>query len=96
MVKRTKIEFSVESSDLILSLNQLQPFIEMGTHYDDDTNLYYGDKVIFVADSRLVYFLNEEETIGGTLQRFVCSHSLKEDDTYIIKRHRKIKHEIYI
>lgn len=51
---------------------------------------------VFVEDSRLVYFLNEEETIGGTLQRFVCSHSLKEDDTYIIKRHRKIKHEIYI
>lgn len=51
---------------------------------------------VFAADSRFVYFLNEEEIIGGTLQRFVCSHSLKEDDTYIIKRHRKIKHEIYI
>lgn len=89
MVKSTKIEFSVESSDLTLSLNQLQPFIEMGTHYDDDTNLYYGDKVIFVADSRLVYFLNEEEIIGGTSQRFVCSQSSKEGDTYIVERLRK-------
>lgn len=40
---------------------------------------------VFAADSRFVYFLNEEEIIGGTLQRFVCSHSLKEDDTYIHK-----------
>ena len=44
---------------------------------------------VFVEDSRLVYFLNEEEIIGGTSQRFVCSPSSKEGDTYIVERLRK-------
>lgn len=44
---------------------------------------------VFAAGSRFVYFLNEEEIIGGTSQRFVCCQSSKEGDTYIVERLRK-------
>ncbi len=60
-------------------------------HIDEIAEDLHSPKTkVFVNECGYVYFLNEEETVGGTSQRFVCCCILKENDMIIAEKLKKI------